>query len=234
MELRTRSGERRLRNRDSVAGTRPAGCGTIPKAGQHPASARLSLTIAVTVLYLGGNSLNIATMMGLTLAVGMLIDNAIVVVESILRRREGGDTPRSAAAAGTSEVALAVLTATLTTIVVFAPAIFLSDDTDARLWLTSIGGPIAFALLASLAVALILVPLGSIYLRRTSEQTTTGVVPELPPPGQSRYGRFLSRALRQRFVVIGLAVLLCASVQYPLSQVGRQGAMGRGGGPLLD
>ena len=191
----------------------------------------LSLTIAVTVLYLGGNSLNIATMMGLTLAVGMLIDNAIVVVESILRRREAGDAPRPAASSGTGEVALAVLTATLTTIVVFAPAIFLSDDTDARIWLSSIGGPIAFALLASLAVALILIPLGSIYLRRRSE-TASEALGDLPVPGQSRYGRFLSRALRQRFVVCGLAVLLCLSVQIPLSKVGRQGAMGRGGGPV--
>jgi len=192
----------------------------------------LSLTIAVTVLYLGNNSLNIATMMGLTLAVGMLIDNAIVVVESILRRRESGDAPRPAAAAGTGEVALAVLTATLTTIVVFAPAIFLSDDTDARLWLMSIGGPIAYALLASLGVALVLIPLGSIYLRRKGEQA--GEIAHegmaLPPP--SRYGRFLSAALRHRFMVCVLAVFACMSVSIPMSRVGQKGAMGRGGGPV--
>jgi HAE1 family hydrophobic/amphiphilic exporter-1 len=191
----------------------------------------LSLTIAVTVLYLGGSSLNIATMMGLTLAVGMLIDNAIVVVESILRRREIGEAPQEAAGEGTGEVALAVLTATLTTIVVFLPAILLSDDTDARLWLFSIGGPIAFALLASLAVALVLVPLGSIYLRRRREAPVLhagGVVTGV----RERYSRFLGGALRQRFAVVTIAVLVVLSVQIPMGNLGQKGAMGRGGGPV--
>ncbi|MHC4957344.1 MAG: efflux RND transporter permease subunit [Planctomycetota bacterium] len=192
----------------------------------------LSLTIAITVLYLGGDTLNIATMMGLTLAVGMLIDNAIVVVESILRRREAGDAPRPAAANGTGEVALAVLTATLTTIVVFAPAIFLSDDTDARLWLQSIGGPIAFALLASLGVALVLIPLGSIYLRRRTDQTGDAVGTDRPLDSHSRYGRFLSMALRNRFAVVALAIVLCMTISIPLGAVGRKGAAGRGGGPV--
>jgi len=190
----------------------------------------LSLTIAVTVLYLGGSSLNIATMMGLTLAVGMLIDNAIVVVESILRRREIGESPREAAGEGTGEVALAVLTATLTTIVVFLPAILLSGDNDARLWLFAIGGPIAFALLASLAVALVLVPLGSIYLRRRREAVArhaSGVVTGV----RERYSRFLGGALRQRFAVVACAVLVMLSWQIPMGSLGQKGAMGRGGGP---
>jgi len=139
----------------------------------------LSLTIAVTCLYLAGDSLNLATMMGLTLAVGMLVDNAIVVVEAILRRREAGEAVRSAAMEGTAEVGLAVVTSTLTTMVVVLPFIFLSEDSDARLWLASIGLPIAYALLASLAVALILVPLGSVYLRRRGE---TPLAPPSPSP----------------------------------------------------
>ena len=193
----------------------------------------LSLTIAVTVLYLGGSSLNIATMMGLTLAVGMLIDNAIVVVESILRRREIGEGPREAAGEGTGEVALAVLTATLTTIVVFLPAILLSGDTDARLWLFSIGGPIAYALLASLAVALVLVPLGSIYLRRRREQQAAATEASTVVTGvRAQYGRFLGGALRQRFAVVTLAVLVMVSVMIPMGSVGQKGAMGRGGGPV--
>ncbi|MHC4548992.1 MAG: efflux RND transporter permease subunit [Planctomycetota bacterium] len=190
----------------------------------------LSLTIAVTVLYLGGASLNIATMMGLTLAVGMLIDNAIVVVESILRRRETGEGPREAAGEGTGEVALAVLTATLTTIAVVMPAIFLSDDTNARLWLKSIGGPIAYALLASLAVALVLVPLGSIYLRRRAgrELHASGVVVGV----RQRYGRFLGGALRQRFTVVAIGILVFFSAAVPMGSVGQKGVMGRGGGPV--
>ncbi len=214
----------------------------------------LSLTMAVTALYLFGDSLNIASMMGLTLAVGMLIDNAIVVVEAVLRRRELGDAPRPAATAGTGEVALAVVTATLTTIVVVAPAIFLSGDTDARLWLLSIGGPIAYALFASLVVALVLVPLGSIYLRRREatktrpitglfrRQQTDGDVsetadsdqgfPRPPKPKRNLYERILGGALRHRWVVILGTIALCWSVTIPLGELGRKGAMSGGRGPL--
>lgn len=212
----------------------------------------LSLTIAVTVLYLGGASLNIATMMGLTLAVGMLIDNAIVVVESIFRRREEGDLPAEAAAGGTGEVALAVLTATLTTIVVVTPAIFLSGDTDARLWLMNIGGPIAYALLASLAVALVLVPLGSIYLRRHPAPVRAGLgrLLGLGSPQRrrrqvaakidhavvdnvrARFGRFLGGALRWRFAVVLGALAIWFSGAIPMGAIGQKGARGRGGGPL--
>jgi len=189
----------------------------------------LSLTIAVTVLYLGGGSLNIATMMGLTLAVGMLIDNAIVVVESILRRRELGDTPAEAAVRGPGEVALAVLTATLTTIAVVLPVFFMSEG-DARLWLASICGPIAAALLASLGVALVLVPLGSVYLRRGGKRRRD--VADGEGRARGAYGRLLAGALRQRFAIVALGLLLCGSAAIPFGVLGRKGAMGRGGGAI--
>lgn len=207
------------------------------------ASLPLSLTIAVTCLYLAGDSLNLATMMGLTLAVGMLVDNAIVVVEAILRRREAGEAVRAAAMEGTAEVGLAVVTSTLTTMVVVLPFIFLSEDSDARLWLASIGMPIAYALLASLAVALILVPLGSVYLRRRGEtppspspDPTPSPAAEAPPaplPGvRGGYARVLRFALRHRLAVAVLGVLLCASAAFPFGRLGQKGAMGRGHGPV--
>ncbi len=189
----------------------------------------LSLTVAVTALYLTGNSLNIASMMGLTLAVGMLIDNAIVVVESILRRREFGDAPDVAAARGTGEVALAVLTATLTTIVVIAPAIFLSGETDARLWLVAIGGPIGYSLIASLAVALILIPLGSIHLRRRDEKAR---VVTATATDVTWFSRVLGFALRHRIAVVIGVFLLIQSAAIPNAALGRQGARGRASGPI--
>ncbi len=191
----------------------------------------LSLTIAVTVLYFTGASLNIITMLALTIAVGMLIDNAIVVVEAIVRRRERGETPREAATGGASEVALAVLTATLTTIVVFAPVVFLADDANNRLLMGSIGGPIAYALLASLAVALVLVPLGSIYLRKKLEgKKPAASVTDRNDRGA--YGRVLGWALRNRFAVCILALPLVWSAGIPLETLGRKDAMGGGGGSL--
>ncbi|MCK6460875.1 MAG: efflux RND transporter permease subunit, partial [Planctomycetes bacterium] len=207
----------------------------------------LSLTVAVTCLYLAGDSLNLATMMGLTLAVGMLVDNAIVVVEAILRRREAGEAVRAAATEGTAEVGLAVVTSTLTTMVVVLPFIFLSEDSDARLWLASIGMPIAYALLASLAVALVLVPLGSVYLRRRGEAKAppsprptpsaagdAGAAPVAPPlPGvRGGYARVLRFALRHRLAFAILGILLCASSVFPFGRLGQKGAMGRGRGPV--
>jgi HAE1 family hydrophobic/amphiphilic exporter-1 len=192
------------------------------------ASIPLSLTVAVTVLYLGGDSLNIGTLMGLTLSVGMLIDNAIVVVESILRRRELGDSPAEAAAAGTGEVALAVVTATLTTIVVFMPTIFLSGETDIKVWLLNIGKPLAFALLGSLAVALVLIPLGSIFLRknRQAKSRATGT------SRHSLYARMLRWALHHRFATIAIALIVMMSQQIPMSKLGRRGSRGREQGPV--
>ncbi|MCH7726386.1 MAG: efflux RND transporter permease subunit, partial [Planctomycetes bacterium] len=118
--------------------------------------------------------------------------------------RERGDTPREAAARGTGEVALAVLTATCTTIIVFLPAIFLVDDHNARVFLTTLGKPIAFALLSSLAVALILIPLGAIYLRRRKDPPRAKMHHE--PRGMRRlYVRMLSGAMRRRVLVVAIA-----------------------------
>ncbi len=190
----------------------------------------LSLMIAVTCLYLAKDSLNLATMMGLTLAVGMLVDNAIVVVEAILRRRETGELARPAATEGTKEVALAVVTSTLTTMVVVLPFIFLSEDSDARLWLASIGMPISYALLASLAVALVLVPLGSVYLRRHDEARPS---PQAPlPRTKGRYARVLRWSLRHRFATVVMGAILCLSSAFPFGQLGQKAAMGRGRGPV--
>jgi len=189
----------------------------------------LSLMIAVTCLYLAKDSLNLATMMGLTLAIGMLVDNAIVVVEAILRRREAGELARPAATEGTKEVALAVVTSTLTTMVVVLPFIFLSEDSDARLWLASIGMPISYALLASLAVALVLVPLGSVYLRRHDEARPS---PRAPLLANGRYARVLRWSLRHRLATVLLGVILCVSSAFPFGQLGQKAAMGRGRGPV--
>ena len=193
----------------------------------------LSLTIAITALYLGGDTLNLATLMGMTLAVGMLIDSAIVVVEAIVRRRELGDPPAEAAAAGTGEVALAVVTATLTTIAVFLPAIFLSGD-DSSVWLLSIGKPIAYSLMGSLLIALVLVPLGSIYLRRdrkaihASEEAIADAAHHRP----GVYERLLRWALHHRFatVMIGLGVFCSGFI--PFETIGRRGSRDGERGPV--
>jgi len=113
---------------------------------------------AFVFLYLSHRSLNLLTMMGLMLAVGMLVDNAIVVLESIYRRQERGyDTPK-AAWLGSREVAMAVTASTLTSIIVFAPIILEKSD-QMGVWLSEVGITISTTLAFSLLICLTLVPL---------------------------------------------------------------------------
>jgi HAE1 family hydrophobic/amphiphilic exporter-1 len=124
-----------------------------------------SLLITVIWLYLRGGSFNILSLMGLSLGVGMLVDNSIVVVENILRQREKGLAPRAAAIAGLREVGLAVTLATLTTVMVFLPVIFVADPAF-QVIAVELGLPVCVSVLASLLVALVFIPQGSLYLDR--------------------------------------------------------------------
>lgn len=103
-----------------------------------------------------GISLNIMSLGGLALGVGMVVDNAVVILEAIYRRTELGDAPREAALRGTGEVGGAVIASTLTTIVVFAPIIFMQGI--ASLFFKDLGVTVAFALFASLVFSLAFVP----------------------------------------------------------------------------
>lgn len=124
-----------------------------------------SLLITVAVLYFRGESLNLIAMMGLMLAVGMVVDNAIVVIESIYQRRALGTDLQEAAIAGTAEVNLAILASTATTMVVFLPVILMTEDADAAFFLRVLGLPVVFALGASVLVALVFAPLATRYIR---------------------------------------------------------------------
>jgi len=84
----------------------------------------VSIFAALFLMNFSGHSLNIVTLGGLALGAGMLVDNAIVVVESMYRRLEQGDGPLQAAARGTGQVAGAIVASTLTTCVVFLPVLF--------------------------------------------------------------------------------------------------------------
>ena len=116
----------------------------------------LSLLAAVTLMYFTGVSLNIISLSGLALGVGMLVDNSIVVMENIYRLRGGGAAVHRAAVLGARQVGGAIFASTLTTICVFLPIVFTQGLS--RQLFTDMGLTIAFSLLASLAVALTLVP----------------------------------------------------------------------------
>ncbi len=123
------------------------------------AAVPFSLLITLGALYFAGLSLNILSMMGLMLAVGMLVDNAVVVTESIFRSRtDAPDRPYEATIKGVNEVGLAVIAGTATTIIVFAPIIF-GVKADVMVFLTHVAITIIVALLASLLLAQTLVPM---------------------------------------------------------------------------
>jgi HAE1 family hydrophobic/amphiphilic exporter-1 len=129
---------------------------TLVVAGAIP----LSLLAAAAVLYFGGRSLNILSMMGLMLAVGMLVDNAVVVLESIIRHRERGASRLKASLRGSREVLPAVISSTATSIIVFLPLV-LGGRTEITTWIGEVGRTIIFTLLGSLFLSLTLIPLAT-------------------------------------------------------------------------
>ena len=122
-------------------------------------AAAIPIAIVATfiVIYFGGFTINLMTLGGLALGVGMLVDNSIVVLENIHRHREGGLPPQQAAIKGTGEVAAAITASTLTTLAVFVPLIFVGGM--AGIMFSQLAFVVGFALLCSLAVALTLVPM---------------------------------------------------------------------------
>ena len=117
-----------------------------------------SLLAALMAVYFGGQTLNLVSLAGFTLGIGMLVDNAVVVIENISRRRSEGLDRLTAAARGSGEMGLAVLTATSTSIVVFLPLVFMDGDKNAQIMMKEVGLPISWSLAASLLVALIFLP----------------------------------------------------------------------------
>ncbi|MEL6348892.1 MAG: efflux RND transporter permease subunit, partial [Myxococcota bacterium] len=104
-----------------------------------------TLLLTITWMYFNGGSLNLLSLMGLMIAVGMVVDNSIVVVESIYARRQQGEDRFHAAILGTSDVALAITLSTLTTMVVFLPVILMTEDADFSFFMGELGFPVVWA-----------------------------------------------------------------------------------------
>lgn len=117
----------------------------------------VSALLAIAYESFSGGSFNVLTMTGLTLGIGMLVDNAVVVIESIARQRGLGRGPRDAAVLGVRDVGLAVALATMTSVVVFLPLIFMGGQ-RMSIFLQAMGVPLCASLLFSLFVALVFIP----------------------------------------------------------------------------
>jgi len=117
-----------------------------------------SVMLAIAYEHFTGGSFNVATMAGLTLGIGMLVDNSVVVMENIARVHAKGRPARTAAVNGVRDVGLAITLATMTTVVVFVPLMFMSSNPALRATLMGLGMPLCTSLVFSLLVALIFLP----------------------------------------------------------------------------
>jgi HAE1 family hydrophobic/amphiphilic exporter-1 len=181
----------------------------------------ISIIATFGLMYFSGFTLNIITFGGLALGIGMLVDNAIVVLENIYRHREEGSDNIRSALIGTSEVWSAIMASTLTTIVVFFPVVFIRGMSG--IMFRQMAMVVSFSLLCSLVVALTLIPmLASRFLRfqpaehyrnenrlhriyAYSEETFRRV--------EQRYSSLLQLALgRKKTVLISAVVLFAVSI----------------------
>lgn len=163
----------------------------------------ISLITAIVCMYFSGVTLNVISLSGLALGVGMLVDNSIVVIENIYRLRGEGYSAKEAAIQGAGEVAGAILASTLTTVCVFLPIVFTEGIT--RQLFVDMGLTIAYSLLASLVVALTVVP-----------AMASGVLSKVTPKEDGRffdglikaYEKVLALALKTKPVVFLLVLVL--------------------------
>jgi HAE1 family hydrophobic/amphiphilic exporter-1 len=193
----------------------------IPSTAIITTAIPISIIATFALMYFGGFTLNLMTLGGLALGVGMLVDNAIVVLENIYRLRESGQGPETAAVEGSKEVMAAVIASTITTLVVFLPLIFVRGM--AGIMFKQLSYVVSFSLACSLAVALTLVPMLASRVRRSvvpvpGDKQTAGrrffqIVGGFFGRLEQRYGKLLGFALNHRILVLSaVGLLLVASL----------------------
>ena len=162
----------------------------------------ISIVATFNLMYFNDLTLNIMTLGGLALGAGMLVDNAIVVMENIFRNHENGMSVREAAIEGTSQVGGAITASTITTIIVFLPIVYLHGASGElfkdQAW------TVAFSLLSSLAVAILVIPmLFDLFYKKGKQRKVRSVQVK-------GYGRFLEKVLNMKWLVILSTLVLIA------------------------
>ena len=174
----------------------------------------ISIMAAIVAMYFSGVTLNIISLSGLALGVGMLVDNSIVVIENIYRmRNEEGASAKKAAIEGARQVSGAILASTLTTVCVFLPIVFTKGIT--RQLFVDMGLTIAYSLLASLLTALTIVPMMSAGVLRETKEKETNFFGKI----RSIYGNILEKALDHKGLVLaGALILFVGSIVLAMSR----------------
>ena len=175
----------------------------------------ISIIATFNLMYFNNLTINIMTLGGLALGAGMLVDNAIVVMENIFRNHENGMSVKDSAIVGTSEVGGAITSSTLTTIVVFLPIVYLHGASGElfkdQAWV------VAFSLISSLFVAIFLIP--TMYNRFYKNKRLQVKHKSVKVGG---YGRFLEKILKVKWVVILITAVLVAGSIFLIPFIGTE------------
>ena len=174
----------------------------------------LSVLFAIVMMYFSHLSLNMMTLSGLALGIGMLVDNSVVVIENIYRLRARGVAPARAAVQGTKQVAGSIIASTLTTVCVFLPMVFTKGNV--RELLMPMGLAITYCLMASLIVAMTVVPAAGSTLLKHSKNRPHPLFDKI----QAAYGRSLDWCLRHRAVPLTVAGVLLVFCVYKVAVMG--------------
>ena len=173
----------------------------------------ISLVFAVVLMYFSGVTINMISLSGLAVSVGMLVDNSVVVIENIYRLRNKGANVVQAAVSGAQQVLGAITASTLTTVCVFVPIVFVEGLT--RQLFTDLALTMTYSLMASLIVALTLVPAMASGMLRKEKPHKTSILDRLAPA----YRKAVAWSLGHKAVVLLLsAVLLIGSASLALSR----------------
>ena len=198
-------------------------------AGMIFATIMFSVLISLNLIYFGGLTLNLLTLMGLAMGFGLIVDNSIVVLENVYRRWQGGEEPAEAAERGTKEVVLPILAATATTLIVFLPFVYLQGEL--RVYYVPLAVVVALTLVASLFVAFTFIP-------SLSAKILTGDGPRALNHGGSAsivplYVRFyrtvVGFTLRYPWVAISVAVISFGGSFYLFNKYVSRGIVWGGG-----
>ncbi|MBP5529288.1 MAG: efflux RND transporter permease subunit [Lachnospiraceae bacterium] len=168
----------------------------------------LSVIFAIVLMYFSHITLNIVSLSGLALGIGMLVDNSIVVIENIYRLRKEGVTVKKAAAEGAKGVGGAIAASTLTTICVFVPIVFSKGIT--KQLFVDMALTVGYTLTASLIVALTFVPAAASLMIKDGEEKQTKLFDKV----RDLYASFLRKVLKFKPLVLVLALLLLAGSVY--------------------
>lgn len=175
-----------------------------------------SVLATFVLMQFTGLTLNIMSLGGLALGVGMMVDNSIVVIDNIYRLLQEGVPVREAAARGTNEVAGAITASTLTTLAVFLPVVYVGGVTGELF--RELAWTVSFSLLASLLVAITVIPMLAARILPLGKMRDA----VRPRASSGLYARAVRGALNRRWLVLGAAALAVAVSILPLMRLGRE------------